>query len=73
MDSNRYDVDTTTASASTTSSSPTSDLFVPVFDDDELMYLASIFGRDEHKSHEEELSSILSLDRESKVEGSKPN
>ncbi len=78
MDRNRSDVDTTTASASTSSSGsspiPISDRFVPVFDNHELMYLESIFGQDEQDvSHEEELSSILSLDRESKtveVEGS---
>jgi len=32
------------------------------------MYLASIFEQDEHKSQEDDLCSILSLDRESTVE-----
>lgn len=38
------------------------------FNDDDLMYLASIFDKDEHPSHDDDLSSILSLNQETSVE-----
>ena len=38
------------------------------FNDDDLMYLVSIFEKDEHPSHDDDLHSILSLDQETTVE-----
>lgn len=38
------------------------------FNDDDLLYLASIFDKDEHPSHDDDLSSILSLNQETSVE-----
>ena len=46
----------------------TGDLTVQPFDDDEVEYLSSIFEQDKQISHEEDLSSILSLDRDGTVE-----
>lgn len=38
------------------------------FNAEDLMYLASIFDKDEHSSHDDDLSSILSLNQETSVE-----
>ena len=46
----------------------TGDPTVQPFDDNELEYLSSIFEQDKRVSHEEDLSSILSLDRDGTVE-----
>ena len=58
---NRFEVEPSSAGVS-------GDLTVQPFDDDELEYLSSIFEQDKCVSHEEDLSSILSLDRDGTVE-----
>ena len=58
---NRFEVEPSSAGVS-------GDLTVQPFDDDELEYLSSIFEQDKRVSHEEDLSSILSLDRDGTVE-----
>uniref|UniRef100_A0A7S2PFK8 HSF-type DNA-binding domain-containing protein n=1 Tax=Skeletonema marinoi TaxID=267567 RepID=A0A7S2PFK8_9STRA len=70
IDRYTFDAYTTSASASTSTSGAAVQPFdysnvaaQPFFDHDELMYLASIFDEDEHKSQEDDLCSILSLDR----------
>jgi len=69
----RYTFDAYATSASTSTSGAAvqpfdySNVAAQPFDHDELMYLANIF-EDEHKSQEDDLCSILSLDRESTVE-----
>ena len=74
IDRYTFDAYTTSASASTSTSGAAvqpfdySNVAAQPFDHDELMYLASIFDEDEHKSQEDDLCSILSLDRESTVE-----
>lgn len=60
MGSNRYVADTTSTSTSTSGAAQP-------FDELESSFIASIFERDE-KSPEDDLASILSLDRESAVE-----
>ena len=54
----RYDVGTNTTG---------SGVAQPAFNNDDLMYLASIFEKDEHPSHDEDLQSILSLDQEKDI------
>eukprot|EP00985_Skeletonema_marinoi_P010824 scaffold5074_cov132-Skeletonema_marinoi.AAC.1 len=74
IDRYTFEASTTSASASTSTSGAAvqpfdySNVAAQPFDHDELMYLASIFEQDEHKSQEDDLCSILSLDRESTVE-----
>jgi len=74
IDRYTFEAYTTSASASTSTSGAAvqpfdySNVAAQPFDHDELMYLASIFDEDEHKSQEDDLCSILSLDRESTVE-----
>eukprot|EP00984_Skeletonema_dohrnii_P024394 scaffold13505_cov81-Skeletonema_dohrnii-CCMP3373.AAC.4 len=69
IDRYTFDAYTTSASASTSTSGAAvqpfdySNVAAQPFDDDELMYLANIFEQDEHKSQEDDLCSILSLDR----------
>eukprot|EP00985_Skeletonema_marinoi_P028027 scaffold23818_cov167-Skeletonema_marinoi.AAC.1 len=68
IDRYTFDAYTTSASASTSTSGAAvqpfdySNVAAQPFDHDELMYLASIFDQDEHKSQEDDLCSILSLD-----------
>jgi len=66
----RYTFDASTTSASTSTSGAAVQPYAASqpFDHDELMYLASIFDEDEHKSQEDDLCTILSLDRECTVE-----
>jgi len=68
IDRYRYDASTTSTSTSTIGAAVQPYAASQPFDHDELMYLASIFDQDEHKSQEDDLCSILSLDRESTVE-----
>ena len=62
----RYSDDSTTSSAHAADVQQAEDMYsvVQPFNSEDLMYLASIFEKDEHHSTEGDLSSILSLNQE---------
>lgn len=62
----RYSDDSTTSSAQAADAQQAEDMYnvVQPFNSEDLMYLASIFEKDEHHCNEGDLSSILSLNQD---------